>query len=840
MATKKTVVFINELHYDNFGWGSREGLEIAGPAGTNLDNWKIYLYSGTNGKPYKIASLKGLIPNLQNGWGCIFFYIPDIANGGTQGDGIALVDSKGNVRQFLSYEGQFTASEGPAAGLASDNIPVKETGFSSSLNSLQLIGEGDHYEAFKWTGPVLASPGAVNKGQKFLPLPVTTKPTPSGPIQLTVSSNLAQNRAAHFTDKYKSKDMLLVRRGFDFTIEVSSSIDLSSSTFELTLRAHPETKNSINLPVSDTPGEPDKHYANVKSRTEKAVVLNIHTPVTATVGQYTIWIKINDNSPTKLPEPLVVLFNPWHPDDLVYLEDPAWRNEYILNDQGMLWVGSTNNNSPIPWNFGQFNINSLLCSLSILQKIAFEERHDPVILSRRMSALVNAQDDNGVLVGNWSGNYQGGTPPTGWVGSADILNQYFITGKPVRYAQCWVFSGTLTAIMRCLGIPARSLTNFDSAHDTSKPYNRKVDKYYKKDYSYNDEKTNDSVWNFHVWNDVWMKRPDLKPGYGGWQAIDATPQEESEGIYQTGPAPLIAVKNGDKEVNYDLEFVYAEVNADTYHYLETDTGEYKVIKKETDAVGHKITTKAIGKFQAHDITLEYKYQEGTVEERASIGGEDETAGDVLVSLQPQNNTPTGEPIPIVVNLTKQATSKDPRTAKVHITVDIVYYTGKPISPLFDSEFEVVVPDDRSTFSKKFVIEPSAYIPFLGSDHSFIARVFVYLKELDQTSLVSVPFDLADPLITIQAPTSVTLKEKSSGVVKFKNPLPIPLTSVILTVEGQGLVSRDTVKINDIEAGAEISHSFEINPKEPGKKYLISTLFAKELHGARGSFLVSIK
>ncbi len=26
-----------------------------------------------------------------------------------------------------------------------------------------------------------------------------------------------------------------------------------------------------------------------------------------------------------------------------------------------------------------------------------------------------------------------------------------------------------------------------------------------------------------------MTRPDLPPGYGGWQAVDATPQETSEG-----------------------------------------------------------------------------------------------------------------------------------------------------------------------------------------------------------------------------------------------------------------------------------------------------------------------
>lgn len=35
--------------------------------------------------------------------------------------------------------------------------------------------------------------------------------------------------------------------------------------------------------------------------------------------------------------------------------------------------------------------------------------------------------------------------------------------------------------------------------------------------------------NFHVWNECWMVRQDLPPGYDGWQVLDATPQEQSGG-----------------------------------------------------------------------------------------------------------------------------------------------------------------------------------------------------------------------------------------------------------------------------------------------------------------------
>ena len=92
---------------------------------------------------------------------------------------------------------------------------------------------------------------------------------------------------------------------------------------------------------------------------------------------------------------------------------------------------------------------------------------------------------------------------------------------------------SLLAVCRALGIPCRSVTNYVSAHDTNASLT--VDKYFDR----NGEEIqggpegdcHDYCWNFHVWNEVWMTRPDLLPGYGGWQVIDATPQEASDGRY---------------------------------------------------------------------------------------------------------------------------------------------------------------------------------------------------------------------------------------------------------------------------------------------------------------------
>lgn len=61
-----------------------------------------------------------------------------------------------------------------------------------------------------------------------------------------------------------------------------------------------------------------------------------------------------------------------------------------------------------------------------------------------LSPQINSNDDNGVLLGNWSEDYSGGVRPTEWSSSVAILRQWDHTGgHPVRYGQCWVFAGVL-------------------------------------------------------------------------------------------------------------------------------------------------------------------------------------------------------------------------------------------------------------------------------------------------------------------------------------------------------------------------------------------------------------
>ena len=192
----QTSVFINEFHYDNSSTDQGEAIEIAGPAGTDLTGWSLVLYNGSNGTQYNTTSLTGTIPNQCNGFGTLVTNYPTngIQNGGP--DGIVLLDDQNTVIQFLSYEGSFTATNGPANGMTSTDIGVSES-FSTPIGfSLQLSGTGTTYEDFIWNSPAQNSFGDCNTNQNFggdgAPFVSSTNPA-NNAFDIPVDANIEIN-----------------------------------------------------------------------------------------------------------------------------------------------------------------------------------------------------------------------------------------------------------------------------------------------------------------------------------------------------------------------------------------------------------------------------------------------------------------------------------------------------------------------------------------------------------------------------------------------------------------------------------------------------------------------
>ena len=207
-VSPEPIVFINELHYDNTGSDSGEGFEIAGTAGTDLSEYSIVFYNGSDQEADDILSLSGILPNQDNGYGTLEFYFSGIQNGSP--DGLALFKGE-EVIQFLSYEGEFIAADGPAAGILSTDIGVAESSSTAVGYSLQLTGEGKVYEDFVWSEAAANTFGNINTNQSFGGTVVEPEPEITEPI------SIAEARALDNGDKVIVEGVLTVSDQFGNT-----------------------------------------------------------------------------------------------------------------------------------------------------------------------------------------------------------------------------------------------------------------------------------------------------------------------------------------------------------------------------------------------------------------------------------------------------------------------------------------------------------------------------------------------------------------------------------------------------------------------------------------------
>ncbi|KAL7976802.1 hypothetical protein Chor_008751, partial [Crotalus horridus] len=574
------------------------------------------------------------------------------------------------------------------------------------------------------------------------------------------------NTHLHHTKEF-SHSSLIVRRGQEFQLKVTFSRELQDNdkvTLQLSIGETPMPSNGTFITLNArAQQDAQPWHANICQTNGKESVIAVTSPADAIIGKYLLKLDTGSNIYSPTPNFIYVLFNPWCQADYVFMPDDDERAEYILNDTGYIY----------------FEDDILDCCMYLLEKSQLKPsaKKDPVIVSRVMSALVNCDDDSGILFANWSGRYIGGTAPLAWTGSVPILQQYYKTQKSVLYGQCWVFSGVVTTVMRCLGIPCRSISNFVSAHDTEE--NLKVDIYLDEKGRKIDSLTNDSVWNFHVWNEVWMKRVDLPSGFDGWQAIDATPQQRSEGIFQCGPSPVKAIRNGEVYLPYDSKFVFAAVNADKIFWCvnnEKSTKDYVKLWEENKAIGKKISTKAVGKNIREDITTQYKFLEDTPEERKAV----ETAYSYLSKLPSHESISNPLKTNLKLGVEKKYTLWPGQPVDLNLIVEnesVGSWSGCLSASCQLESYTGKVYADLSTIKQMVQTEgkPVIQIPWKISADTYMQTIMSTEDEL--LIKVNVIAEMAD---------TAKVNQDFTCAFIFKNTLSIPLENCKLYVEGLGI------------------------------------------------------
>ncbi|XP_078688322.1 protein-glutamine gamma-glutamyltransferase K-like isoform X1 [Branchiostoma floridae x Branchiostoma belcheri] len=692
------------------------------------------------------------------------------------------------------------------------------------------------------------------------------KVPPQKDEQLKVTSvdfRATSNRGPHHTDEFE-KQGLIVRRGqaFDIGLELNRPYSRTKDKITLEFRIGKYPKPSKGTLIKVTVGterlSTGKWGAKLENTSGNFVGLSVMSPANSIVGKFDFYVQ-TEHEGTKFrtakddKNTVIILFNPWCSDDQVYLDDKSKLEEYVLNETGFIYVGSKRRISGRPWNFGQFDDPVLDTSLYLLDRarMAYTSRWNPINIIRVLTAQINSLDDDGVLVGNWSGEYDDGVEPWVWNGSVKILEQFYNTKESVQYGQCWVFSGVTTSVLRALGIPARSVTNFGSAHDTDA--NLTVDYHFDDKDEPIEDLNNDSIWNFHVWNESWMARPDLPAGYGGWQAFDSTPQETSEGQYCCGPASLMAIKNGHVYYGYDTKFIFAEVNADRIYWRVTeDSDNWDQLRVESHSVGCHISTKRVGRDEREDITHLYKHAEGSDLERVAVREAVEHGNrpgtyvdrsvpeDVTFSIDTDDDLDIGEDFSVRVKLTNQ--SSEERYVTMYLTAQAMYYTGVSLGKFWSQRFTVrLTPNGDGEVEGR--IDADLYVPRLVDQGGVKFFLMGHVRETQQSFAGQHDFRLGVPDLVLKVSDKdriINIGQEVHVNVSFKNPINTTLTKAAFYFEGPGLTADDKViHHSDVGPKASASAVVKLKPKKKGKRKLMVSFTSKQLQQVCGECVLNI-
>ncbi|XP_046549070.1 protein-glutamine gamma-glutamyltransferase K-like isoform X1 [Haliotis rubra] len=670
--------------------------------------------------------------------------------------------------------------------------------------------------------------------------------------------NIAENTKQHHTDMYECTEVrgreeaeLVVRRGQPFLITITFDrpydIDKNDITLMLSL-ASDENNSTVKETIKvgegrDTSYKPRRWGAIIAKKGDRSLTVEVFSPASTPVGVWDLIVRTTvdvENGKDLIwqynhNEDINIIFNPWCKEDVVYLADQSWIAEAVENDSGVLYYGTFDTIGSSTWYYGQFEDGILDAALHLVRK-GFDFKMTRAMgnatkVARILSKIVNSSDDKGVLTGNWSDNYAGGTSPTSWTGSVKILKQYMSTGKPVKYGQCWVFAGVLTTVCRALGLPCRSITNFESAHNSDKE-RLSCDEIYRMN-SRGDfvDISPDSVWNFHVWNEVWMSRPDLGSRFDGWQVIDATPQEASDGVYCCGPSPVTAIKEGLINIGQDTAFVFAEVNSDKVVWNENAlTKKLKLVSRTPNSIGKMISTHEptqepqVG-LQRLDLTDQYKYPEGSSQEREvvrqaeamfrkdNLDVDDEeppVSESVELRINDIGDVLVGNGFDVNVNAINNGT--DVRTVSLAVKVFYKTYFGVVTGTAARSADTTTIEPGRS---REFGVSvtPKQAMAHPKDGFNFHIEAVATVKETENIVTKTLSFRLRRPDIVIKGPSTVKAGETVEVDISFTNPLPVLMTNCTVETEGnmKMVYPVKDIKIERIRPGDTWSKVIKMSP-----------------------------
>ncbi|KAI6174836.1 Hemocyte protein-glutamine gamma-glutamyltransferase-like protein [Aphelenchoides bicaudatus] len=686
--------------------------------------------------------------------------------------------------------------------------------------------------------------------------------------RLTLQPNI--NNSVHFTENYlwQSHRKLVARRGFPVQILLIGTLDFDPENHTIILQfdldngnasqpdrethRHVQLEQKLNQQLNQK--EEQTWSAELIKADGTQIDLQLNIPVNEIVGCWRLRVFIGQQSTeshsltlhesyvsAQQRTKLYLICNPFHEKDDTYFEQRSFR-DYYLNQQADLWFSGTavgtNNNYTFhkePWLNSQFEENTMKTVMLLLERLSYwqfehlrggltyADRRCVVRIARKLSFAINY-----VLLNQHDESNQGSLssldrPLNEWISTEEIIDEFIQSRQPVPCSDSYVYANAFVSLLRCIGICSRTVTCIESAHDSD--LSLTVDRAYFRaagGHSFAPMKRNENFeWesnsNYHVWTELYIKRPDLSSEYDGWQVLDATPQEHNANVSQCGPASIKAIREGRFELPYDCWFFWGQLNADVVRWFyehNEESNEYRLLKTDfkcgNRGIGRAVLTpnpRAFG--YPMDLINEYK---SDIENSAYIKSVKSTG---LMDRQ--------ERIRLLY-----ANDSNPNITDVEFVVKeigwVVY--GDDIS--VQVEFKNV--SSEKPESLKLFTPIADYSRHMTTHRSLVAIVSASVEQTSQLFYHEEKIQLAGSAVAIIAPAMGQINETLVGIVAVRNPLSETLTNVelLLNSGNSGKSTRINRFPSEIHPGQRIKVHVRFKPTQLGNRFLMAIVNSSQI------------
>ena len=161
---------------------------------------------------------------------------------------------------------------------------------------------------------------------------------------------------------------------------------------------------------------------------------------------------------------LYFLCNPWLEADTFGLASKEQIAEYVMNEHGQIYLGTSDRPRPIPWYFGQYESTVLPTALALLEKTP--KPQDSTLIPRLLATKIRSDPQHELrgIFGPVPSIRPLPPPPVGYVSAPAILNQYLRSDhhQGNHYDTNWQHAAILCSLCRALGIPCRPVTVYNA------------------------------------------------------------------------------------------------------------------------------------------------------------------------------------------------------------------------------------------------------------------------------------------------------------------------------------------------------------------------------------------